>query len=270
MFWDFVTDVAFYAFLGLLLFVPLTYLVAAFTATDVREARARVKAFLSNWIAGAEADAIGKVMGFAGVSAFCLLLGIGAYAANRLGDAVVPVTSWMTWHDAARWSLEARQEWWELGWNYRTEAGIGGDEAAWERSKAGMGRYDVRFFRTSLVLFGVIAVAGAADLLRRHRGRPGDAMPSLATLRKRGLSLMLAGAFGAVASQVLWAERQDQFVRNLSARYDDVYWSRYCELPLVAQSYPYQRSMVQKSSVERRRPACLSSRVLAAQQPPPP
>jgi hypothetical protein len=264
MAWDFISDIGFYGFLGLLFSLPLTYLAGAVWRVSQKTATIRLRDNADRWIGAADAGAIGKLLGLAGVSTICLLLGFGAYAANRVGDAAMPITSRVVGHfgdDEVAWSIEQEDGGWrQLRYDFRDLSGIGGDEVEWERAKAAMGRYDVRFFRTAVVLFAIVALAALLDLGRSMFNRQvAEGILPWTERRSRGWYLLAAGVVGMVISQFLWGDREGKFVENMLARYDNLYWSAYCELPPLPEGYPRPRPAEVEQSLEQRRARCLAT-----------
>lgn len=263
MSWHFISSIGFYAFLGLLSSIPLTFLAAAVWGVDWRTAKTRLRAHADAWLEATDGDAIGKLLGLAGLSTIVLLLGGVAYTANHLGDSLMPYTSRATLHfghEEVAWSIEHEKTGWrQLRYDYREISGIGADEVEWERAKVAMGRYDIRFFRTGVVLFGVLVLAGLWDLVRSaSRKIPSGGGPSVAQLRRRAGGLLAVGIWGAITFQFLWAEREGRFVQNMVARYDNLYWSAHCDYPDLPTGYPSPRMPETEVRYEQRRAECLA------------
>lgn len=224
--WMFLANPIFYILLGMLLFVPVVCLVSACEQEQWSVSRDKVGKFLKEWVAATDTSMLGKAMNLAGVSTIVLLLGLGAYGMNRLGDATIAHASGLFRHfgyEAARWASEQEgAQWDDLRFAYRELSWIGSDEAAWEAAKAEMGRLDIRFFRTLAMLFVLIGIAGLIDVLTAVLSR-NNAKTEPQSFRKRGDLLILVGILGVIYSVFIWAERQDKFVRNVAARYEDAY-----------------------------------------------
>ena len=232
MIWAFLFDIGFYVLLGLLTFVPVVLLVAASRRASFPEAREAVKEFLNSWASIAPKDMLDKVFNIAGVSTALFILGFSAYAFNRLGDASMPYTSSLLQHfgnKKVRWSIEhAKDDWRDVKFCFREVTGIRGDRLRWEATKAELGKFDVRFFRTTLYLFVLLLVASVVDLTNKK-------------YRRRGYALLAVSLVGILMSQFLWVERQANYIENLVSRYESVYLNQHETLPWLPDSYPYKR-----------------------------
>lgn len=250
MTWQFVSDIAFYTLLGLLLYVPIVSIVAGFMKIPFDEARDDVKEFLLGWASIASNDLADKLFKAAGISTVLVILAISAYSLNRLGDAVMPHTVKMTTYfggEYVRWSInEEDNEWQNIKFDYKEIAGMGTDRVAWERTKAELGKFDVRFFRTSFLLFALIIVAGSVDLLlivfdvsrKKTTLRVFDV--SRKKIMLRGVALFIVGFLGAVLSQWMWIEQKENYVKNLVSSYESLYFKKHNVRPTLPDSYPRQ------------------------------
>jgi len=221
-------DILFYAIIGLVTVPFLVLIVSLCKGTTYEQARLTLKSFLQGWADFASPDFIDKVFKTAGITTTLFLLGFVAYTANRVGDATLPHTAAVFSYfkmDKVEWSVVHEQEWKEAKWDFRETSGIDWNRLEWERTKAELGKYDVRFFRTIAVMFFVLAIAGLVGLLKRGK-------------RIRGLVAMLAALLALTASHFLWAERQDQYIENLMSRYMSEYMSEHGNPPPMPNSYP--------------------------------
>lgn len=240
--WDFLTDALFYGILGACLFAPLALLYAAARRISFVPACRRLGEVFDAWTSSAGATGLGKrVFGVAGLTATLVILAVGAYAANRLGDAAVPRLASAFDHFgyvATRWSVEEEHgEYDAVVYAFREVTGIRGDDDLYEARKAQMGRWSVRVFRTLVVLFALVLAAGSIDLANSAgRRREGAALQPPAQ-RRRGLAALLVGAVGIVASLFLWSERQDRFTRNLLASYVNEHVTRQDRIPRLPDFY---------------------------------
>lgn len=240
--WVFVKDIGFYALLGLLTFVPLVAIVASVSKKRYGDAHNTLNDFLKKWGAIAPASFLNVVFKIAGTSTVLVLLGFLAYSLNRLGDSTMPHTSaWVGYFGSkkAGWSIENEGDWDEVKYEFRIITGIRTDRQRWEKKKAELGKYDLRFFRTAFFLFVMIFTAGFIDVvyggvLSRRRK-----VPKKGELRKRGCWLIFIALLGITLTQWLWVDRQEQYVKNLVAQYRDLYEQKYGEeeKPEILESY---------------------------------
>jgi hypothetical protein len=223
MSWMFVRHIAFYALLGMILFIPLVFLIAAFRKKDFKGAYVELKNFLEKWAVVAKPGLMKIIFNVAGISTVLVLLGFGAYYLNRIGDTTMPITSAWVSHfnnELVRWSIEHKDdEWSNMKFNYREITEIRGDRLKWEEAKVRMGKIDVRFFRIIFFCFLLLLIAGTRDLFSRTEKKPKKEVKYI----NRAIGLLLIAIIGLIISQWLWVERQWRYVDNLLAQYRSEY-----------------------------------------------
>lgn len=264
--WIFVRDIGFYALLGLLTFVPLMVIVAAVGRKRYGDAHNALNDFLKKWASIAPDSFLKVVFRVAGTSTVLVLLGFLAYSLNRLGDSAMPHTSsWVGFFGSKKtgWSIELEAKWDSVKYEFRKISDIRTKRQEWEQKKAELGKYDLRFFRTSFFLFLMVFAAGFIDIVYggllskrgktiKNKASPGEIEPRRGELRKRGYWLVFIGLLGLILSQWLWVDRQTQYVKNLVAQYMDLYEQRYGEgeIPRILDSYfSYGRKDVKSDTV---------------------
>lgn len=211
--WMFITDLAFYAVMGFLTFPMVVLIYSLLRGKSFDDAYKDVKAFLSKWAAIQPRDFVDRVLRVTGITTVAFLLGFGAYLANRVGDAGMPYTaSWFGYFgsEQVRWANEHHSEWKRVLMELRTVSGIEHDRVKWEEAKAQAGKFDVRLFRTVAVLSLVVAISGLIALFR-------------ASTRGAAAVTLIVGLLGTLGSHALWAEREDQYMENVIARYASEY-----------------------------------------------
>jgi hypothetical protein len=207
--WMFIVDIGFYALLGLLTFPLLVLMLAHVSGMTFSDAYKRLKSFQAEWAEIAPKDLFDRVLKTSGVTAVLVVLGIGPYLANRIGDAVIPHSSAVFKYfgsDVVRWSVESSEEWDNIKWDFRNVTAINADKSKWEEAKGEMGRHDVRFFRTLAVMSMCVGISAVCGLLR------GGA-------RSKAFIGLVSALLVLVASHWVWVDREQQFIKNLIARY---------------------------------------------------
>jgi hypothetical protein len=220
MSWMFITDIVFYALLGLFTFPVVVVIVAQVTDNTFEQGYRAVKRFLNRWASIPGKDFMDVVLKVSGVSTVLLLLAFGGYLANRLGDALLPHSAGLFGYfgsDEVRWVVQFDEEYDCVVWNLREVTGIRGDRVKWEEAKVGMGRYDVRFFRATSVIFGVLLINSLLAIIRWRRTKYGIAF---------GITFLLV-----IASHWLWVDREEKFTENLIGRFISEYIAKHNHSP---------------------------------------
>lgn len=228
MIWMFTVDIAFYAIVGVVSLPILILSIATLGGLKYEDARQRVKDFLVNWGDVASQDLLDRLLRLGGISSLVFLLAFGAYTANRIGDAALPLTSkaFGYFHsEMVEWTIcYSKDEWKPLKQDFREVTGIGSDRLLWEKAKAEMGKYDVRLFRTVAVMcLGLALIASAAVGRKRYR--------------RRVIYTALVAWVAVVLTQWLWVERQEQYIENLVSRYQCEYLKQH-KMPPEPENYP--------------------------------
>jgi hypothetical protein len=223
--WNFTRDSGFYMLLVFLNFLSITLLVASARAVKLDEARTDTIRFLKQWTSPFDNGAI-KTLAVIGVTTgAALFLVFQAFYLNRLGDATLPIVSGMFNYfgdTRVQWENEERYEWTTTVQAFRRLGSADLDRDAWEKLKANLGKYDVRFFRVMVYLFLIVLIAGLLDLFGRGE------------FRRRGALLATIGTFGVFTSLFLWTERQGNYVENLVAAYQSTQFKQNKTLPVLS------------------------------------
>ena len=231
--WIFLKHLWFYGILGLVSVIPIVSLIQALLKVRFKIALDRTRQFLNDW-AGFAPQNFWKVVGnTVGASGLLFLLALFAYTMNRFGDVTMPVVSRRVGHldnPVVAWSIDHENEWKRIKYEYREVTGIKGDRHKWEDSKAKLGKFGVRLFRTTIYLCLLMSIAGVVDVVRSTE------------FRKRGLAVTVVGVVGTVMSLVLWVDRQERYVDNLVSGYRSVYFEQNGSEPSMPESY---RKMVE-------------------------
>lgn len=228
MHWIFLIDIMFYSFLGFLTLPLVVLVVANLKNSTFNTSYDTLAAFLEKW-SSIDKKGIAHIFRAAGgVSAICFILAFGAYVSNRIGDSLLPRSAALFEYfgsQEVRWSVESEKSWLGLGWNYREVSGIGGDRVKWEFAKAGMGIHDVRFLRIITVMFLILSVSALIGLFRRG-----------SRLKYSGRLIVTFLIF--VGCHFMWAERQEQYIRNLASGYIDHYYVKHKLTPNPPADFP--------------------------------
>lgn len=184
--------------------IPLFFLVAAISRSNLDNARAVTLKFLEDWANIAPETirgAVSKALGFA--TGFALIVAL-AYGFDRLGNDTMLYVSKGVGHlnnQLVAWSIDRATDWKQFTDDYQSEWETEHHGESWEDQKTEkMGKWQVRLGRTLFYFSILLILAGLIDIFSKK-------------FRKRGLVLLIIGVVATTACLNYWVHRKEHYIR---------------------------------------------------------
>ncbi len=205
--WVFFRAKTFYALMGLFGAVAIVAIVASLNRNPLLASFGEMRTFLEAWSRLVPDQSLKKVVELLGYPIAVLILGLFAYILDFLGDMTLPTLSSCLRHfnkPRVKWSIaESNGDWRKSKIAYRTVHEIEGDRIKWDTAKANLGKFSVRFFRTTVYIVFLLLIAGIIDISSSNE------------FRGRGIALIVIGLVGMPMSIALWGARYERYIDNL-------------------------------------------------------